>query len=160
MICHTFCIIITLFAFFCENRNYWNKALAVHPTFIFSRKYKHYSVNIGYFLTRENVQIFSKRPVCGHQRWDRVPSRNSEFKCQHSQFTYSLLMKRNLPIFERVPLSQAGFEPRTSHIKGVHLTTWSTNLPWICVVHSVLQIVDAAIPSGLQRAHQGYNSIG
>ena len=119
MICHTFCIIITLFAFFCENRNYWNKALAVHPTFIFSRKYKHYSVNIGYFLTRENVQIFSKRPVCGHQRWDRVPSRNSEFKCQHSQFTYSLLIKRNLQFFARA-LTEVGIKPSILQLLDQH----------------------------------------
>ena len=62
----------------------------------------------------------------GHQRWDRVPSGNSELKCQHSQFTYSLLIKRNLPIFERVPLFLSGFEPGTSLIKGKRLTTWST----------------------------------
>ena len=35
-------------------------------------------------------------------------------KCQHSQFTYSLLIKRNLTTFERVPLSKPGFEPGTS----------------------------------------------
>ena len=96
----------------------------------------------------------------GHQRWDRVPSWNSEFKCQHSQFTYSLLIKRNLPIFERVPLSRPGFEPGTFHTKGQRSTTWSTQASMKREVHSVLQIVDAAIPSGLQRAHQGYNSIG
>ena len=39
-------------------------------------------------------------------------------KCQHSQFTYSLLIKRNLTIFERVPLPQPGIEPRTSCTKA------------------------------------------
>ena len=61
----------------------------------------------------------------GHQRWDRVPSGNSEFKCQHSQFTYSLLIKRNLPIFERVPLSWPGFEPGTFCTEGEHLINYS-----------------------------------
>ena len=48
-------------------------------------------------------------------------------KCQHSQFTYSLLIKRNLPILERVPLSQPGFDPRTSRKRGFyanHYTIW------------------------------------
>ena len=96
----------------------------------------------------------------GHQRWDRVPSGNSEFKCQHSQFTYSLLIKRILPIFERVPLSRPGFEPRTSRTAVKRLTTWSTQASLKWVAHSVLQIVDAAITLQLQCAHQGYNSIG
>ena len=42
-------------------------------------------------------------------------------KCQHSQFTYSLLIKRNLTIFERVPLPQPGFELETFHIEGERL---------------------------------------
>ena len=44
-------------------------------------------------------------------------------KCQHSQFTYSLLIKRNLIFFERVPLSQPGFEPGTSRTADKRLTT-------------------------------------
>ena len=81
----------------------------------------------------------------GHQRWDRVPLGNSEFKCQHSQFTYSLLIKRNLPIFERVPLSWPRFEPRTSCFVAEHLTTWSTQAS-LKMGHSLGQhIVDAAI---------------
>ena len=51
------------------------------------------------------------------------------YKCQHSQFTYSLLIKRNLTIFERVSLPQPGFEPGTVHTEGECLTTWSTKLP-------------------------------
>ena len=87
----------------------------------------------------------------GHQRWDRVPLGNSEFKCQHSQFTYSLLIKRNLPIFERVPLSRPGFEPRTSHTAAKRLTTWSTQAS-LKIYHSFGQnIVDAAIASRLLR---------
>ena len=79
-------------------------------------------------------------------------------KCQHSQFTYSLLIKRNLTIFERVPLPWPGFEPGISHTEDERLTTWSTQASLKCEVHLVLQIVDAAIASRLQCAHQGYNS--
>ena len=96
----------------------------------------------------------------GHQRWDRVLLENSEFKCQHSQFTSSLLTKRILSIFERVPLFLLRFEPGTSRIKGERLTTWSTQASLNMIASLDHYIVDAAIASRSPCAHQGYNSIG
>ena len=46
-------------------------------------------------------------------------------KCQHSQFTYSLLIKRNLTFFERVPLARPGFEPGTFRIEDERLINYS-----------------------------------
>ena len=83
----------------------------------------------------------------GHQRWDRVPLGNSEFKCQHSQFTYSLLIKRNLTIFERVPLPTPGIELGTSRIAAQCLTTWSTQASLKMCYSFGQYIVDTAIAS-------------
>ena len=41
-----------------------------------------------------------------------------EFKSQHLKFTYSLLKKRNVSTFERIPLPLSEFDPRTSCTKG------------------------------------------
>ena len=96
----------------------------------------------------------------GHQRWDRVPSGNSEFKCQHSQFTYSLLIKRKITIFERAPLPKPGIEPKTLHIKGEHLTRWAFHPSLKSGVHLFIYIVNAAMALRSRCMHQGYNSIG
>ena len=78
-------------------------------------------------------------------------------KCQHSQFTYSLLIKRNPTIIDRVPLTKTWFEPGTPRNKDKWLTTWALHASLKVKVHLFIYIVEAAIA---QCVHQGYNSIG
>ena len=85
-----------------------------------------------------SMECYSPRPrtrkvtfrVLGRGEWLSMLWDLGFCKCQHSQFTYSLLIKRNLTIFERVPLPQPEFEPGTFCTEGERLTTWSTKLPW------------------------------
>ena len=79
-------------------------------------------------------------------------------KCQHSQFTY--LIKRNLIVFEWVPLAQPRIDPSTPRSVDGHLTTWSIQASLKVEVHLFIYIVDPAIALRLQCAHQGYNSLG
>ena len=51
-------------------------------------------------------------------------------KCQHSQFTYSLLIKRNLTIFERVPLPQPEMNPGPLASKASALPLDLHKLSW------------------------------
>ena len=46
-------------------------------------------------------------------------------KCQHSSSLMSSIKKRILKIFERVPLAQPGFEPRTSHTADQGTSSWA-----------------------------------
>ena len=49
-------------------------------------------------------------------------------KCQHSQFTYSLLIKRNLQFFERA-LPEVGIEPTTVHLLDRHSSLLGIDVP-------------------------------
>ena len=81
---------------------------------------------------------------------------------QVSAFTVHLLLtyKKKSSIFERVPLSWLWFEPGISHTIDNRLTTWSIQASLALEVHWVNYVVNAAIASQSQCAHQGYNSIG
>ena len=82
-----------------------------------------------------SMECYSPRPrmwkvtfrVLGRGEWLSMLWDLGFCKCQHSQFTYSLLIKRNLTIFERVPMPQLGFEPGTPHIVCKCSTNWAIN---------------------------------